>query len=321
MVTAQSAAPPRSSDSADPTDSELPPGLLGVAKLLLCWWWAFLPTVMLAVAIGVFFARDIGPEYVVERSMLVVGSNEVRIVDEESGEIEIENVNPLISLGSSFNTVASIMSIAMSDPEVFDQLHEEGLSTDVEVLAGSRSPVMLIRVYDSDDARAAATADRVVEMTAEELTRRQDALGAPEEERVFVESISGNVVFGPDYQGRNFLLLGTAAAGVAVGGGFVLVLEGLRRLKRSRQTRVEEFTPRPELAAGASSTSPTPVAARPDPVVVDRGEPELSTQPATSNGDGLRPAAAGEPIDDATTRLVLPLESSAPPINGGGADT
>ena len=211
-----------------------PLGFAQVTRILLRRWYVLVPLAVGAVIVAVVVTDDIEPEYTSDTSVLFVGSNTVQVIDAETGELEIEDVNPLITLGSSLNAVAAIMALAMSDADVLEQLAEEGLSTDVAVGAANRSPIVGIRVRDSHEATARATSDRMVELLAEELDRRQDELGAPEADRVFVETISGGTVEGPDFGQRNRARFGLMAFGLVLAGAIVVAADLALQIRRTR---------------------------------------------------------------------------------------
>ena len=202
-------------------------GLFGIVSVLVRWWYL----VGLVLGVGLFLAvrssENVEPEYLAFATVVVIGSNEVERVNPATGELVVEQVNPLVRIGSQLETVAALTAISMRDRSVYTQLEEEGLSTNVEVVAESRSPVLEVTVTDRDPLVAATTVDRMIELIEEDLDRRQDALGAPDDQRVLVTVISETTVGGADFGGRTRTAIAFAAAALGASLLVAYTLEGV----------------------------------------------------------------------------------------------
>lgn len=210
-------------------------GVFGIAGVLLKWWFVVLPLVGLSLFLAQTTTDSIQPEYTADVSMIVVGSSEVLAIDPETGDIEIEDVNPLIALGTTLNTVASILALGMLDDAVLTTLDDEGLSTAVEVTVADRSPILTFEVTDRSREVAGDTADRMIELVQGDLERRQDELGAPDANRLFVQPIKTTTLGGADFGGRSRVRIAFAAVGVGLSCTVAYLLEALVQGRRRRK--------------------------------------------------------------------------------------
>ncbi len=233
----------QNSDLRRPPDSAITPtpvGVLGLTRILLRWTPFVLPLAALSLYFAVNQTSEIDPEFTAEASVLLIGPNEERTRDFDTGRIFVEDVNPLNSLGGSLNTVATVTAIAMTSGPVIDQLESEALSTNVVVWVESRSPIVRIEAVDSDRDKAAATSDRLVELITEDLQERQDALDAPSTDRISTQRISASTVGGADYGGRNRVIIIIAVLGIGFSVAAAFLFEGLYQLYRRYRIRKRE---------------------------------------------------------------------------------
>lgn len=323
-------------------------GALGMARILLRWSPVIVPLAILSLVFAIRQTSEIDPEHTSTVSVLLTGPNEARITDFETGEVNIEDVNPLNSLGGSFPTVAEVTAIAMSEGGVLDQLQDEGLSTNVVVWVESRSPIINVEAVHGDADVAAATTDRMVELIGENLQQRQDALEAPETDRITPQKIADSTVGGADFGGRTRVRIALAVVGLGLSGMLAFVLEGLYQLftrARAAQRRrgmtdwtseeargevpgvaavvaeeearaLEGTVPGASPADGNGSTNGSS-AGTPSEAATGR-DPKEFERSASANGNGAQQhSASTHQLEDPTTKLALPLKASAKSATNG----
>ncbi|MGH8905619.1 MAG: hypothetical protein ACRD0K_03675 [Egibacteraceae bacterium] len=95
-------------------------------------------------------------------------------------------VNPLGQLGLSTSAVIA----EITRRETFeDQLKDSGATSDYEVLADPLAPILRVTTTDRDPERAVKTMMTLVDTLNTEMAERQEALGAPRDTWLAVESV------------------------------------------------------------------------------------------------------------------------------------
>lgn len=221
-------------------------GALGIAKVILKWSFVIAPLIAFGVYLAITETRDVAPTYTAEASLLLIGPNELQVADVETGDVYLEDVNPLMRLGGSLDTIAGIIVLAIKDANSADMLRSEALTTDYNIWKDRRSPVLFIEALHQNPEVAAATATRIGELVVTELDDRQNAVGAPEADRVLAVEVTAASVSAPDFNARTRLRIAILAASVAVAFAVAFLLEGLHQLWRRSRARKSPVPARPQ---------------------------------------------------------------------------
>ncbi len=169
--------------------------------------------------------------------MLLTGPNELRTIDFETGEVFVEDVNPLSLLGGSLSTVAEVTALSLTDSETSNELDDQGLATVYNVWNESRSPIINAEAIDSDPDLAADTVAYLLGLIGDDLEQRQNELDAPLTNRITAQPIDEVSVSDPDFSGRNRTRIGLAGVGAALSIASAFLFEGLYQLYRRYQAR------------------------------------------------------------------------------------
>ena len=207
-----------------------PLGVLGATKIVVRWFPIVIPLIALSVYLSLTLTSSIQPEFTAQASLLLTGPNEVLTIDVDTGELLIEEVNPLNQLGGSLPTVAQVTSISLTDTETLNELENRGLASVYNVWNENRSPIINAEAVNSDEAIAADTVSHLLGLIQADLVTRQDALDAPLTSRIVAEPIDEVSVSNPDFSGRTRTRLGLAAVGLALSVASAFLFEGLRQL-------------------------------------------------------------------------------------------
>ena len=203
-------------------------------RLVFRRWWLTLPLLMMTVGAALLVSSEIQPEYRAQASVLIVGPA-VR----ESLRIpgEFENLNPLIDQPSALETVATVLALSMSGPEVTSTLEREGLSPDFELGTQRGVPIVLIETRAGEDEVAVASARRLAELIDAQVRLQQDEADVPVAEQVTTSVIQLASAGGADYGGRTRVRIMIFALGVGLTLALVFLLEANSRRRAVRRSQ------------------------------------------------------------------------------------
>ncbi len=233
-----------------PVAQAKPLGVLGATRIVLRWSPLVLPLVAASIYFAISLTSSIQPEYTAQASMLLTGPNELRTIDFETGEVFVEDVNPLSLLGGSLSTVAEVTALSLTDSATSNELEDENLTTVYNVWNESRSPIINAEAIDSDPALAADTVTYLLGLIGTDLEDRQNELEAPLTNRISAQPIDDVSVSDADFSGRNRTRIGLAGVGVALSIASAFLFEGLYQLYRRYRARRSERLQAEEESAG-----------------------------------------------------------------------
>lgn len=248
-------------------------------------WYVFLPLLALTAFGAYTVGAGVKPQYEVAATAILVPG---------SGSSEIE------SPYGSLDTTATVLEIIVDDATTRASIGEQGLQSDYEFGARSRSRIMDLRVLSDSPELSLATGEAVIEWASHELSERQTAVGIPPEAQVGLQVLQAPAVIEVVTEGkmRNMAVIGILGGGLSllVAVLFDDLLGLLKRWQRQSQERK---------AARASSATTLghgegEVAASPQPEgpssSTDKGSATLSgeSQPDSLSAGGRRTSLPGE---------------------------
>ncbi len=242
--------------------------------------------------------------------MLLTGPNELRTIDFETGEVFVEDVNPLSLLGGSLSTVAEVTALSLTDSATSNKLDDRGLTTVYNVWNESRSPIINAEAIDSDPDLSADTVTYLLGLIGTDLEDRQNALEAPLTNRITAQPIDDVSVSDADFSGRNRTRIGLAGVGVALSIASAFLFEGLYQLYRRYQARRRERTQVEESADGPGGLRDY-VDDEIDPdsnrqvVRKDRSKTSESPTAIKGNGETVRPEPTMASVASETIQISL----------------
>lgn len=186
------------------------------------WWFVTVPLALLALLLASFGTAGIDPEYAARGSVMLVSPGL------PTGD-DSDLTNPLLFQSGALEVAAEVAALSANTPQVAQILSDEGLSTGYEVGTQNRTPIVLIETRGPTREVATNTAVRVVDLIQQDLRLRQDAAGAPDDQRITVEIISLSAIGGADYGGRNRVRVASAVVGLGLAFLTAFVLEGASR--------------------------------------------------------------------------------------------
>ena len=219
-----------------------PLGVLGVTRILLRWSPLIIPLIALSLYLSLSLTSSIQPEFTAQASMLLTGPNELQYTDPTTGELLIEDINPLNELGGSLPTVAQVTAVSLTDSETLSELEARGFAIVFNVWNESRSPIINAEAIDSDADIAADTVVYLLGLVESDLQARQDALEAPDALRITAQPIDEVSVSEPDFSGKTRTRIGLAVVGVAFSIALAFVFEGVRQLVSRSRARREQLS-------------------------------------------------------------------------------
>ncbi len=287
-----------------------PLGVLGATRIVLRWSPLVLPLVAASIYFAISLTSSIQPEYTAQASMLLTGPNELRTIDFETGEVFVEDVNPLSLLGGSLSTVAEVTALSLTDSATSNKLDDRGLTTVYNVWNESRSPIINAEAIDSDPDLSADTVTYLLGLIGTDLEDRQNALEAPLTNRITAQPIDDVSVSDADFSGRNRTRIGLAGVGVALSIASAFLFEGLYQLYRRYQARRRERTQVEESADGPGGLRDY-VDDEIDPdsnrqvVRKDRSKTSESPTAIKGNGETVRPEPTMASVASETIQISL----------------
>ena len=202
-----------------------------------------IPVFVIGLTLTVVVTGSIDPEYRVTGALMYLGPS-VRSVEQDTGDIELEPENPLLTLGGSLGTVAESAALKLGSQSVRAQFYAEGLIPTYEILADSRTPIMQFEVLSMSPALATATMEAVMTWIEADLETRQAEFGVGLERTISVQRLSERNAASPDWSSRRraqLLLAASAAIGaVTVTVGVDVLLERRRRRRGKTSTLVDD---------------------------------------------------------------------------------
>ncbi len=156
-------------------------------RLTLRHWKFTLPVAVLGLLAAVFVFSSTPTSWKVQSTVLLIGPTEVeRVIDDEA---EVIPQNAFFEAGDAM-TLTRVLVLAFTDPTVIRGIADEGLSTDYTMSWENRQPLVTTQVSAATPELATETAERLIELLAEELRERQVAVGAPPTEFANVEVLA-----------------------------------------------------------------------------------------------------------------------------------
>lgn len=205
--------------------------IFDAVRIVAKWWIVTIPVLVVGLAGALVLSGGIQPEFRAEAAVLLVGPTTNRSDGSD------EPVNPVLVQPAALTTAAEVAALSANTGQVRNLLASEGLSTRYEIGSQRGNPILIIEVRAQSREEATNTALRLVDVISDDLRLRQDAVDAPEDQRVTTSVIGLSAVGGADFGGRNRarLVLAMLAIGTAFGAAFLA--EGLGRRPRRRTTR------------------------------------------------------------------------------------
>ena len=150
--------------------------------------WKFTVPVAVVGLVAVFFVfSSTATGWKVQSTVLLIGPTEVeRVVDDEA---EVIPQNAFFEAGDAM-TLTRVLVLAFTDPTVIRAIADEGLSTDYLMSWENRQPLVTTEVTADTPEQATETAERLIELLAEELRVRQVEVGAPPTEFANLEVLA-----------------------------------------------------------------------------------------------------------------------------------
>ena len=156
-------------------------------RLTLRHWKFTLPVAVLGLVAVLFVFFSTATAWKVQSTVLLIGPTEVeRVVDDEA---EVIPQNAFFEAGDAM-TLTRVLVLAFTDPTVIGAIADEGLSTDYLMSWENRQPLVTTEVSADTPEQATDTAERLIELLAEELRVRQVEVGAPPTEFANLEVLA-----------------------------------------------------------------------------------------------------------------------------------
>lgn len=197
-------------------------------RVVTRWWMVTVPILVIGLTGAFVLSSNINPEFQAEAAVLLVGPT-VRSQDEGG-----DAVNPVLVQPAALTTAAEVAALSANTAQVRNLLASEGRSTSYEVGAQRSNPILVIEVRAWSREEATTTTLRIVELIEEDLRLRQDAVDAPQDQRVTTSVIGLSAVGGADYGGRNRARVALAVLAIGAAFGAAFLAEGLERRRRMR---------------------------------------------------------------------------------------
>lgn len=224
-------------------------------RLSLRHWKFTLPVLLVGIAGAVILYASTPTVWTSDSTIVLVGPKQTeRLVD---GVVVREDENPFFEASVAM-PLTRVLVYSFEDPERRAAVEAEGLSTDYEMEWDNRQPLITTRVTADTPEVADETALRLIELLADDLAARQEAIDAPPFERATVEVLA---VSNPKEDFRTPRLFFGAALVVALGatvGAAFLVERILRRGEEPPVVEAPGVVPGP-LVPGVQYVQATPV--------------------------------------------------------------
>ena len=232
--------------------------LRDVSQVLTRRWYVVVPVLVLTLLAGVAAFGTVAPTYSTRATLLMLPPE----ASASAGE-EVEAVNPIRGFDSSLAAAGTVVSIVLSDARTAENVKRAGVEDyQVAIDPSSIAPIVNITVVGRTSSVAMESMDTLVARFADELSARQEAVGAPPSTLVRVTTLSRSAR--PDVSlGKPVrAALVVAILGVLATFGLAFAAEGAaaRRSGRVDVAPVDDRGPAGERQVGNSRT---PVGARP----------------------------------------------------------
>lgn len=293
-----------------------------IVKVVVRRWYASLPVLAVAAAVGFVAVTGVPPSYQATGSVILFVPSGV------AGDAAAERNNPYLSFSGSLSITASTLVRVLDAAEERRAFKGRGLSGEYAIQTESSFPGIRVAVVDEDRDRAVLTAQQLITAVGERLTALEDESGAPADQRIAVRVLESpaSATELPPSVGRLAAVI--VVLGLALATGVALLVEALARGRDRKWAPAAPFArdgspaaesrlagPLGEPAAPASSpSSPRPAAgaertpAAPPPVPVVDPEP-----PAPVPATVTEPPATALPPAATVHAGVLPPATGRPP--------
>lgn len=149
--------------------------LVTFLRVLLRRWDVVLPGFLLTVVTVLSAGANVAPEFEAEGSLLLLGPS---TSTSSQGAVP---VNPYLNIPSSLDSTAVIIAETMRSQETIRELANLGATADYEVEATQKTPILTVTTRGSSREQVLHTAQLVLRRAQDDLARRQQEAGAPEQ--------------------------------------------------------------------------------------------------------------------------------------------
>ncbi|GLY05273.1 hypothetical protein [Actinoplanes sp. NBRC 101535] len=228
-----------------------------LTKLMFRRWYVSVPALLIAVAVTLFVATRVEPDYVATSYVQLVPP---AITPKAADETKASARNPWLDLGLASLTKAGM--IATQDQRNVKALKSAGFSDDFTITQDPQLPILTVEVIGDTEVQSTQTSEQLIKRFTESVAALQDEYGAPGEQMITVRrlDLGDNVEESTSKVKR--ALIAVAGVGVLLTVALTVAIDAWIRHRRKRPASGEPAPEPPSPAEGpGEKTARIPVSA------------------------------------------------------------
>lgn len=261
--------------------------LWDLTRLLLRRWYFAAPMLVASVALVIFAAETVSPDYKATGYMQLIPAPSTGKTPDPKAKPR--PANPWLDLG--YAALGNASAITVSDTTSLERLVKEGYSDSVTVVMNQQTPLFEIEAVGNSKEQATGTVRQVIKLLQADIASKQKQYGALPEDTISTLVINDGSAPQLETGKKKRVIIVAAGVGLLMTTASTIALDyWLRRRSRRRNEEAEgtDGSGPPIGSMGTHTSTGTAVPQQWQNGLLDGGEKTrvLRPQPAPTNGNG-----------------------------------